>query len=159
MKDIPSTPPPNNPPKPPTPVTPPVVSPPLNPPVVLPPVTPPVVPPVTPPVVPPPPTSISLNGHTIGGNFYPVFQNYKGTLGNPTSDVINYNGTSYQLFDKGSIVTSKNGTFPLSGDIRQAFLKTGGLEGWLGAPKSGEKDLGNGNKVQYFERRLRLLEW
>ena len=25
------------------------------------------------------------------------------------------------------------------------------MEGWLGAPKTGEKDLGNGNKVQYFE--------
>ena len=148
VKDIPSAPPP----KPPTPVTPPVVSPPLNPPVVLPPVTPPVVPPVTPPVVPPPPTSISLNGRTIGGNFYPVFQNSKGTLGNPTSDVITSGGVSYQLFDKGSIVSSKNGTFPLYGAIRQAFLNTGGLDGWLGAPKSGEKGLGNGNIIQYFEK-------
>jgi murein DD-endopeptidase MepM/ murein hydrolase activator NlpD len=103
------------------------------------------------PINPPPPTSISLNGHTIGGNFYPVFKNYQGTLGNPTSDVINYNGMSYQLFEKGSIVSSKNGTFPLYGGIRQTFLKTGGLEGWLGAPKSGEKGLGNGNIIQYFE--------
>ncbi|MEG4922764.1 S8 family serine peptidase [Microcoleus sp. F10-D1] len=95
--------------------------------------------------------SISLNGHTINGNFYPVFKNYQGTLGHPTSDVINYGSVSYQLFDKGSIVTSKNGTFPLYGGIRQAFLKTGGLEGWLGAPKSEEKGLGNGNIIQYFD--------
>ncbi|MEG5000885.1 S8 family serine peptidase [Microcoleus sp. B4-D4] len=100
----------------------------------------------------PPPTSISLNGHTIGGNFYPVFQNYQGTLGNPTSDVTNYNGMSYQIFEKGSIVSSENGTFPLYGGIRQTFLKNGGLEGWLGAPKSGEKGLGNGNIIQYFEK-------
>jgi surface antigen len=99
-----------------------------------------------------PPSSISLNGHTIGGNFYPVFQNYQGTLGNPVSDVIPYSGdVSYQLFDNGSIVSSANGTFPLYGGIRQAFLKTGGLEGWLGAPKSEEKGLGNGNIIQYFD--------
>ena len=100
----------------------------------------------------PPPSSISLNGRTIGGNFYPVFQNYKGTLGNPTSDVINYNGVSYQTFDKGSIVSSKNGTFPLYGAIRQEFLKTGGLDGWLGAPKSAEKGQGDGTLIQYFEK-------
>ncbi|WP_293268304.1 peptidoglycan DD-metalloendopeptidase family protein [Microcoleus sp. PH2017_39_LGB_O_B] len=99
-----------------------------------------------------PPSSIFLNGHTIGGNFYPVFQNSKGTLGNPTSDVINYNGVSYQTFDKGSIVSSKNGTFPLYGAIRQEFLKTGGLDGWLGAPKSAEKGQGDGTLIQYFEK-------
>ncbi|MEG3858432.1 S8 family serine peptidase [Microcoleus sp. herbarium12] len=104
------------------------------------------------PVVVPPPSSISLNGHTIGGNFYPVFQNYKGTLGNPTSDVINYNGVSYQTFDKGSIVSSKNGTFPLYGAIRQEFLKTGGLDGRLGAPTSAEKGQGDGTLIQYFEK-------
>ncbi|MBE9094624.1 S8 family serine peptidase [Tychonema sp. LEGE 07203] len=98
-----------------------------------------------------PPSSISLNGHTIGGNFYPVFQNYQGTLGNPVSDVFTFGGASYQLFDNGSIVSSANGTFPLYGGIRQAFLNTGGLEGWLGAPKSGEKGLGDGNIIQYFE--------
>jgi surface antigen len=103
------------------------------------------------PINPTPPSSISLNGYTISGNFYPVFQNYQGTLGNPTSDVINYGGASYQLFDNGSIVSSANGTFPLYGGIRQAFLNTGGLEGWLGAPKSEEKGLGNGNIIQYFE--------
>jgi pimeloyl-ACP methyl ester carboxylesterase len=95
--------------------------------------------------------SINLNGYTIGGNFYPVFQNYQGTLGNPTSDVINYNGVSYQTFDKGSIVSSANGTFPLYGGIRQEFLKTGGLNGRLGAPTSEEKGLGDGNIIQYFE--------
>ncbi|MCU0543870.1 MAG: S8 family serine peptidase [Oscillatoriaceae cyanobacterium Prado104] len=98
-----------------------------------------------------PPNSINLNGYTISGNFYPVFQNYQGTLGNPISGVNNYNGASYQLFENGSIVSSANGTFPLYGGIRQTYLKTGGLEGWLGAPKSEEKGLGNGNIIQYFE--------
>jgi hypothetical protein len=128
----------------------PVVQPPVDNPVVQPPVDNPVVqPPVDNPVV-QPPTSINLNGYTVGGNFYPVFQNYQGTLGNPTSDVTNYNGMSYQIFEKGSIVSSKNGTFPLYGAIRQEFLNTGGLNGRLGAPTSEEKNLG-GNIVQYFE--------
>ncbi|MEG4322119.1 MULTISPECIES: S8 family serine peptidase, partial [unclassified Microcoleus] len=98
-----------------------------------------------------PSNSINLNGHTVGGNFYPVFQNYQGTLGNPISDVTNYNGASYQKFENGSIVSSQYGTFPLYGGIRQTFLNNGGLEGWLGEPKSGEKGLGNGNIIQYFE--------
>ncbi|MEG4804255.1 S8 family serine peptidase [Microcoleus sp. ARI1-B5] len=98
-----------------------------------------------------PSNSININGHTVGGNFYPVFQNYQGTLGNPISDVTNYNGASYQIFENGSIVSSQYGTFPLYGAIRQTFLKNGGLEGWLGEPKSGEKGLGNGNIIQYFE--------
>ena len=72
-------------------------------------------------------------------------------VGNPISDVTNYNGASYQIFEKGSIVSSKYGTFPLYGGIRQTFLKTGGLEGWLGAPKSEEKGLGDGTIIQYFE--------
>jgi len=72
-------------------------------------------------------------------------------LGNPISDVTNYNGASYQKFENGSIVSSQYGTFPLYGGIRQTFLKNGGLEGWLGEPKSGEKGLGNGNIIQYFE--------
>jgi Subtilase family/Peptidase family M23/LGFP repeat len=130
----------------------PVVNPPTSNPVVNPPTSNPVVnPPTSNPVV-TPPSSISLNGRTIGGNFYPVFQNYKGTLGNPTSDAINYNGVSYQTFEKGSIVSSKNGTFPLYGAIRQEFLKTGGLDGWLGAPKSAEKGQGDGTLIQYFEK-------
>jgi surface antigen len=142
------------------PVQPPVdnpVQPPIDNPVQPPidnPVQPPIDNPVQPPIdnpVQPPPSSISLNGHTIGGNFYPVFQNYQGTLGNPISDVTNYNGASYQLFENGSIVSSANGTFPLYGGIRQAYKNTGGLEGWLGAPTSEEKGLGNGNIIQYFE--------
>jgi hypothetical protein len=100
---------------------------------------------------PPQSNSINLNGYTIGNNFYAVFQNYQGTLGNPTSDVINYNGVSYQLFENGSIVSSANGTFPLYGGIRQTYRNTGGLEGWLGAPTSEEKGLGDGNIIQYFE--------
>ena len=99
---------------------------------------------------PPPVNSINLNGHIVSGNFYPVFQNYQGTLGDPITNVTDYNGVSYQLFENGSIVSSANGTFPLSGAIRQEFLNTGGLNGRLGAPTSEEKNLG-GNSVQYFE--------
>ena len=31
-------------------------------------------------------------------------------------------------------------------------MKTGGLDGWLGAPKSAEKGLGDGTLIQYFEK-------
>ena len=100
---------------------------------------------------PPPPTSTTINGYTVDGNFYPVFQNYQGTLGNPSSDVINYSsGVSYQLFDNGSIVSSQYGTFPLYGGIRQTYLNTGGLNGWLGAPTSAEIGRGNGVVKQTF---------
>jgi surface antigen len=58
---------------------------------------------------------------------------------------------SYQLFENGSIVSSKYGTFPISGAIRQAFLSRGGLEGRLGAPKGSQEDRGDGNAIQYFE--------
>ncbi|MEK0187987.1 hypothetical protein, partial [Microcoleus anatoxicus] len=40
--------------------------------------------------------------------------------------------------------------YTIDGKFYQEFLKTGGLNGWLGAPKSGEESLG-GNIVQYFE--------
>ncbi|HLO87525.1 MAG TPA: S8 family serine peptidase [Nostocaceae cyanobacterium] len=99
----------------------------------------------------PPPTSTTINGYTVSGNFYPVYENYRGTLGNPTSGVINHsNGVSYQLFERGSIVSSQYGTFPIFGGIRQTYLNTGGLNGWLGAPKSAEIGQGNGTVIQYF---------
>ena len=101
---------------------------------------------------PPPPTSTTINGYRVDGNFYPVYINYRGTIGNPISGVINYsNGVSYQLFERGSIVSSLYGTFPLYGGIRQKYLNTGGLNGWLGAPKSAEIGQGNGVIIQYFE--------
>jgi hypothetical protein len=99
----------------------------------------------------PAPTSTIINGYTVSGNFYPVFQNYRGTLGNPISGVTNYgNGVTYQLFERGSIVSSQYGTFPIFGGIRQTYLNTGGLNGWLGAPKSAEIGQGNGVIIQYF---------
>ena len=98
------------------------------------------------------PNSTSINGHNIAGKFYPVYDKYQNTIGKPTSDVTNYSGNvSYQLFERGSIVSSPKGTFALDGSIRQEYLKTGGLDGRLGVPKSGEIDRGNGNKIQYFE--------
>jgi surface antigen/pimeloyl-ACP methyl ester carboxylesterase len=100
---------------------------------------------------PPPVNSINLNGHIVSGNFYPVFQNYQGSLGDPITNVTDYNGVSYQKFENGSIVSSKYGTFPISGAIRQAFLSRGGLEGRLGAPKGSQEDRGDGNVIQYFE--------
>jgi pimeloyl-ACP methyl ester carboxylesterase len=100
---------------------------------------------------PPPPTSTTINGYRVDGNFYPVYINYRGTIGNPISGVINYsNGVSYQLFERGSIVSSQYGTFPIYGGIRQTYLNTGGLNGWLGAPKSAEIGQGNGVIIQYF---------
>ncbi|NJO31707.1 MAG: peptidoglycan DD-metalloendopeptidase family protein [Richelia sp. SL_2_1] len=100
---------------------------------------------------PPQPTSTTVNGYRVDGNFYPVYINYRGTIGNPISGVINYsNGVSYQLFERGSIVSSQYGTFPIYGGIRQTYLNTGGLNGWLGAPKSAEIGQGNGVIIQYF---------
>lgn len=108
----------------------------------------------TPPVYTPPaqPTSTVINGYTIGGNFYPVYMNYRGTLGNPNSNAQYHpqTGASYQTFDRGSIVSSGYGTFPIYGGIRQEYLRTGGLNGFLGAPMTGEVGVGNGVIVQRF---------
>jgi len=91
-------------------------------------------------------------GYTVNANFNSVWQQYKNTLGNPTSGVINHSsGATYQLFQNGSIVSSKYGTFPLYGGIRQTYLSNGGLDGWLGAPKSAEYSQGNGVIRQDFE--------
>ena len=99
----------------------------------------------------PTPTSAVVQGYNISELVYAVFQQYQGTLGNPTSGLINYSGTiNYQLFNNGSIVSSQYGTFPLFGGIRQKYLSTGGLDGWLGVPTSAETGLGNGIIVQTF---------
>ncbi|WP_204150057.1 S8 family serine peptidase [Leptolyngbya sp. CCY15150] len=113
--------------------------------------TPPIQPTPTP--TPTPSTSITIGGFRISGNFYPVFQQYRNTLGNPTSGIISHpSGATYQLFQHGSIVSSRHGTFPLYGGIRKTYLDTdGGLNGWLGAPTSAEVGLGNGFIKQTFE--------
>jgi len=103
-----------------------------------------------PPVLPPNSSDTSA-GYTVSGNFNSVWQQYRNTLGYPTSGVVNHSsGASYQLFENGSIVSSQYGTFPLYGGIRQTYLNTGGLDGWLGAPKSAEISQGNGVIIQYF---------
>ncbi|MCL1464370.1 S8 family serine peptidase [Argonema galeatum] len=97
-------------------------------------------------------TSVTINGYTVNGDFYSVFKNYQGTLGNPISGVVNHaNGVTEQLFQNGSIISSKYGTFPLYGDIRQTYLNNSGLNGWLGAPTSAEVPQGNGVVKQTFE--------
>ena len=94
----------------------------------------------------------SPNGFTVGGDLYTVWQQYLGTLGNPISGVSSHSsGATYQLFDNGSIVNSQYGTFPLYGAIRQTYLDTGGLNGWLGVPISAEVGQGNGVIKQTFD--------
>ena len=81
----------------------------------------------------------SVSNYLLPQNYLDVWNQYKGTIGNPTSEVIQFSGnTSYQVFQSGSIVSSEHGTYPLFGGIRQRYLETGGLYGNLGAPKSGE---------------------
>jgi LysM repeat protein len=85
-----------------------------------------------------------------GSTILSVAQQYG--LGSATSGLINYSGSvSYQLFEKGSVVSSQYGTFPLYGGIRQTYLSAGGLNGALGAPTSAEMGLGNGVIKQTFE--------
>ena len=102
-------------------------------------------------VSPPPPS----NGTpTVSGNFNQVWQQNKATLGSPIEDVQHFSGDSdvkYQRFEHGSIVGSPSGTFALSGSIRQTYLNTGGLDGWLGFPTSAPTAQGNGVTRQNFE--------
>ncbi|MGC1198358.1 MAG: S8 family serine peptidase, partial [Geitlerinemataceae cyanobacterium] len=98
------------------------------------------------------PTQTIINGYTIDGSFYPVFQQYQGTLGNPVEGVQTHpSGATFQRFDNGSIVSSEHGTFPLYGGIRQEYLNNSGLDGWLGSPTSPEVQQGNGFIKQTFE--------
>ncbi|MBD1938312.1 S8 family serine peptidase [Microcoleus sp. FACHB-68] len=90
------------------------------------------------------------NNNSSSPTISSIAQQYQ--MGNPTSDVILYSGNiSYQLFDKGSVVSSQHGIFPLYGGIRQEYLNTGGLNGPLGAPTSAETGIGNGVTQQTFE--------
>ncbi|RFP61766.1 MAG: DUF4114 domain-containing protein [Limnothrix sp. CACIAM 69d] len=81
-----------------------------------------------------------------------IWNSYKSTLGNPTSEITTHSsGATYQLFQNGSIVSSRHGTFPLYGAIRQSYQANSGLNGWLGAPTSAEQPQGNGVITQTFE--------
>ncbi len=91
---------------------------------------------------------------SIGGNIQDVWQQNRTTLGNPIETIQSFSSDRdirYQRFENGSIVSSPSGTFALSGDIRQTFLNTGGLEGWLGTPTSAQTAQGNGVSRQNFE--------
>ncbi|MBD1895739.1 PA14 domain-containing protein [Coleofasciculus sp. FACHB-129] len=81
-----------------------------------------------------------IAGHLLPDDFYRVWRDYKNTLGHPTSGVNTHSsGAKYQYFQNGSIVSSQYGTYPLYGGIRSYYMDTtGGLNGPLGAPKSGE---------------------
>ncbi|MGK7945679.1 MAG: SBBP repeat-containing protein [Microcystaceae cyanobacterium] len=95
-----------------------------------------------------------VNGYFLPNDIYNVWKNYQ--LGTPTSNVIDHYGwAKYQYFNHPtlgtvSVVRSDQGTYPLWGGIRQQYLKEGGLFGWLGAPRSAEKGIGNGVVRQDF---------
>lgn len=85
--------------------------------------------------------AILIDGHTVAGDIYKVYKDdeIRKILGKPTWGVQHYEGSDYQIFEGGSIVSSSHGTFPLHGSIREYYVKTtGGLEGPLGPPTSGE---------------------
>jgi Subtilase family/Domain of unknown function (DUF4114)/Bacterial SH3 domain len=89
--------------------------------------------------------------YTVDSSVNSVWNQYKDTLGNPTSYLqYNENGATYQLFANGSIISSQYGVFALSGDIRQSYVNIGGLNSWLGTPKSAEIERGNQVRIQYF---------
>jgi murein DD-endopeptidase MepM/ murein hydrolase activator NlpD/pimeloyl-ACP methyl ester carboxylesterase len=91
------------------------------------------------------------NNNVLGGSIDSVWLNYQGTLGKATSDVYTFgNDVTYQLFERGSIVKSVRGTYPLYGAIRERYKEQGGLGGWLGVPTSAETGLGNGIIQQNF---------
>ncbi|MBD1895741.1 SBBP repeat-containing protein [Coleofasciculus sp. FACHB-129] len=98
------------------------------------------------------PTSSTINGYEVSGNFYDVYWDNELTLGNPTQNAQSYSSNvSYQIFQDGSIVSSPSGTFVLYGDIRQQYLNKGGLGGALGLPTSNPNDPGDGTVKQNFE--------
>lgn len=79
-----------------------------------------------------------------------VAQEYN--LGNPKEEITQYSSDiTYQVFEKGSVVSSSHGTYPLYGGIRAQYLNTGGLNGYLGSPTSAEISRGDGTIIQYFE--------
>jgi hypothetical protein len=95
---------------------------------------------------------ILLNGHKVDGDIYKVYKDdkIKGILKNPIRSVQRYNGSEYQIFEGGSIVSSSHGTFPLYGSIREYYVNTtGGLGGSLGPPTSGEYSSSTGLRQDF----------
>jgi len=95
---------------------------------------------------------ILLNGHKVDGDIYKVYKDdkIKGILKNPIRGVQHYNGSEYQIFEGGSIVSSSHGTFPLRGSIREYYVNTtGGLGGSLGPPTSGEYSSSTGLRQDF----------
>ncbi|NEQ39120.1 MAG: S8 family serine peptidase [Okeania sp. SIO3I5] len=83
---------------------------------------------------------IVIDGHKVDGNIYKLYKDgeIRGILGKPTGGVQHYDGSDFQIFERGSIVSSSHGTFPLHGSIREYYLETDGIKGPLGPPTTGE---------------------
>lgn len=93
----------------------------------------------------------TVSAYGVTGAFAAVYPQYRGFLGSPTSNVLSYGNATYQYFQNGSIVSSPFGTYALYGGVRQTYLATGGLEGWMGMPTGPAQDQGNGVLRQAFE--------
>ncbi|MDB9311617.1 PA14 domain-containing protein [Spirulina sp. CS-785/01] len=98
------------------------------------------------------PQFVNINGFTVDGEFFPVYDSHETGLGNPTSNVqTDANGNNIQEFENGVIVENQYGVFPLYGQIGEQYQQDGGATGVLGQPTSEPVDLGNGFLKQSFE--------
>lgn len=95
--------------------------------------------------------SIRINGYTVEGDFFPVFNDNRSRLNNPTSNALYSSGNRYQSFQKGMIAQSQYGTLPVYGDIYQEYNSLGGVSSWLGVPRVGQLQQGNGFVKQDFQ--------
>jgi uncharacterized protein with LGFP repeats len=97
------------------------------------------------------------NSYWVGGDFWKTFLNTGGAdgiLGYPTSDRYStVGGALRQNFQGGAIYKISTGMLTVFGGIgRYYFTRTGGEEGRLGLPTSGEIRIGNSTIRQNFQK-------
>ncbi len=95
--------------------------------------------------------------HTIVGNVYEAWLNYRQEVGIPTTDtVVEPSGHTWQSFDKGLIVQAPNGSaWPiLYGNFYTKWQSLGGSFGVLGRPTSNQTSEEDGRSWQFYEKGL-----
>ena len=77
---------------------------------------------------------------------------FADVLGEPTAEPYSVGSGSVQVFEKGQLLKSEHGAFPVFGGIGHEYINyNGGAQGRLGFPLDREQGVGSGVIIQRFE--------